>query len=76
MAKEDGGPAFANMTASSSGPVNPRREGMSLRDWFAGQALIGLCQAHMSAEEFVVSPALLARTAYAMADAMLAERAK
>ena len=32
---DDGGPAFANMTANSCGPVNPRREGMSLRDYAA-----------------------------------------
>jgi hypothetical protein len=36
--REDGGPAFANMTANSCGPVNPRREGMSLLDYAAVHA--------------------------------------
>lgn len=47
--------------------------GMSLRDWFAGQALVG----------FIASPALaslaaneIAADAYALADAMLAARTK
>lgn len=46
--------------------------GMSLRDWFAGQALAGLCanpNNHNIQE-------VCARIAYAQADAMLAERQK
>lgn len=48
--------------------------GISIRDWFAGQALIGLCQSEMGDEQFTVSPDLLARTAYSMADAMILAR--
>ncbi len=42
------------------------REGMSLRDWFAGQALVRMQG----------TPAKTAEWAYKVADAMLAERAK
>lgn len=64
---DDGGPAFPV-------PGGFWDKGMSRRDWFAGQALIGLCQADMSEEQFTVNPDLLARTAYRMADAMLAAK--
>lgn len=48
--------------------------GMSLRDWFAGQALVGLMsnwfrEANMGGED-------IAGLAYGVADDMLAERAK
>jgi len=39
----DGGPAFPEAIAvGPSGDVYPGMGGMSLRDWFAGQALTGL----------------------------------
>ena len=44
---------------------------VALRDWFAGQALTALVP--KTHAEF---PDVLARRAYAIADAMLAERAK
>ena len=44
--------------------------GMSLRDWFAGQALIGLL-----AKDWY-SPTMAAEGAYSIADAMLAARVK
>ena len=47
------------------------RSGMSLRDYFAGQALTGLL-AHASGEAPESSPSM----AYKLADAMLAEREK
>ena len=48
-------------------------EGMSLRDWFAGQALAGrMINGFASSADADVH----ARVAYKMADAMLAERAK
>lgn len=56
-------------------PCNPNvfssDPGMTLRDWYAGQALAGL-----SAAVQVVSPERAAQLAYEAADAMLAERAK
>jgi hypothetical protein len=43
------------------------RLGMSLRDWFAGQALVGLCA-------YDETPEGLARASYQVADAMLKAR--
>lgn len=45
--------------------------GMSLRDWFAGQALAMTAPAYVNLPE---SAEILARRCYAVADAMLAER--
>jgi len=44
---------------------------MSLRDWFAGQALIGLCMTNGFANQLDN-----ARRAYLFADDMLEERSK
>lgn len=75
---KDGGPAF---------PDDRSQVGMSLRDWFAGQALQGLLardlqpnsldNAHVN-HAYVrrIDPETSARTAFKIADAMLAERAK
>jgi plasmid stability protein len=59
-------------------------DGMTLRDWFAGQALAGLLSdidnLKMMAEANIGSPKrisdLLAEEAYRAADAMMAERSK
>lgn len=52
----------------SSGDIEP---GMSLRDWFAGQALANIwLQSHVSKP----GATALAATAYKIADAMLAAR--
>jgi hypothetical protein len=70
--REDGGPAFP-MNTAARGEYIPQRDGMSLRDWFAGQALAGL----LASEEpdfQMPSKAKLADTAYGYADAMLAAR--
>lgn len=60
----DGGPAFPSL-AHMSCP-----QGMSLRDWFAGQAAAGLA----SIED--ASNLKVAEWAYEVADAMLAARSK
>lgn len=67
----DGGPAF---------PVMPYgREGMSLRDWFAGQALTVMLASNMEPKvdgnDYTPSERL-AKQSYMIADAMLAERSK
>jgi hypothetical protein len=47
--------------------------GMSLRDWFAGQALVGLAACPTTKDD---TANWFASASYAIADAMLAERAK
>lgn len=66
----DGGPAFP----CDSMKQFPTQEGMSLRDWFAGQALAGM-QIWADYSKGHCNAALVER-AYVLADAMLAERAK
>lgn len=61
----DGGPAFPAETVLHN-------KGMTLRDWFAGQALSGL-SAQFGAE---LSPSAFASFTYQIADAMLAARSK
>lgn len=65
--RKDGGSAFPlEVNTSSDGYVNA---GMSLRDWFAGQALASMATKYDAVEN-------IAADAYAFADAMLAEREK
>lgn len=87
MSVNDGDPAFpvkSRMVPSDAGPNVWKAmecDGMSLRDWFAGQALV--C---MSSSEVLVGfnethtretvAAAIARSAYELADAMLAARDK
>ena len=71
----DGGPAFPNIWED-----NPS-QGMSRRDWLAGIAMQGfvshpenLVAIRLSAEQAgITAPAMMALTAYGMADAMIAE---
>jgi hypothetical protein len=66
--QNDGGAAFPIQILAS--PGSEIQEGMSLRDWFAGQAL-GFYVNHLEMTQQEISAAC-----YAQADAMLAERAK
>lgn len=66
----DGGPAFPGTTSApnASGVMYPaHHQGMTLRDWFAGQAMSGLGGDNGS-------PDVDAEWAYRVADAMLAAR--
>jgi hypothetical protein len=73
MAKiNDGGPAFPMPASEHSQGGHFEQEGMSLRDWFAGQALIGLME--YATIEQPGNAAALAKFAYDHADAMLAVR--
>ena len=63
----DGGPAFPCTDAKGF-----TSEGMSLRDYFAGQALAGL----LACMKTTGSKKEFAMDAYTQADAMLAEREK
>jgi hypothetical protein len=66
-ATQDGGPAF---------PVKYQSGGMTLRDYFAGQALAGFLAAHAGQGVSLPEDDWSATRAYEIADAMLAERAK
>ena len=72
MNKDTGGPAFPEAFYANVYAKEPTfREGMTLRDWFAGQAMMGTVN-------FPDAPSFenAAKQAYAMADAMIAERSK
>jgi len=84
-AKQDGGSAFPrasrliNESAIAPGFRIETVSGMSLRDWFAGQALAGLlASAPKSHDARMVGheEQAFSLAAYALADAMLAERSK
>lgn len=64
---DDGGPAFPLQEHGDSRSV----PGMTLRDWFAGQALQG--QAHRLASPWEHRD-ILAKDCYDIADAMIAAR--
>jgi len=65
MTKDNGGPAFPSIQGQMASYA-----GMSLRDWFAGQALAGFCA------DPDMKSAHMPSMAYELADAMLAEREK
>lgn len=65
----DGGPAYPHCYEESGHPRWRESQGMSLRDYFAGQALAGICAAGGGPKyDFI------AAHAYALADAMLKAR--
>ena len=68
--QDDGGHAFPIVAPVEFQFAEP---GMSLRDWFAGQALNGLCAAPDIKDP---RPEQMARYAYNYADEMIAEREK
>lgn len=77
----DGGPAFPMPASEHSQGGHFEQLGMSLRDWFAGQAIpavIRQCASDLSWNNpDKLTPAqYFARTAYEVADAMLAARAR
>ncbi len=75
-APTDGGPAFPMPdTVYPSGQVQTGCYGMSLRDWFAGQAVSGILASN-SCQDNITSSEQEVAYAYKIADAMLAERAK
>jgi hypothetical protein len=84
---EDGGPAYPHCFEDISGHPNWRQsQGMSLRDWFAGQFLAGAAadnsalDVSVAADQFDIDVALrdywakVARAAFIAADAMLSAR--
>jgi hypothetical protein len=85
---EDGGPAFPVLEAITASGNARSTGGMSLRDYFAGQALAGFLSAFSTASEqsilkiakengldgYVTNARVAASVAYGYADAMLAAR--
>lgn len=75
----NGGPAFPaevgpGCSEVPTGPATWRMPGMTLREWFAGQVLLGLVSdGEWQPDDYF---ATTAETAFKLADAMLAERAK
>ena len=69
--------AFPRMAHPSQTPENPWGEdyqpqsGMSMRQWYASQAMIGLV-GHSQSATTDISPELVAKMAWRMADAMIA----
>ena len=75
MSEHDTTPAFPLADSNADYAKTSRQEcnGMTLRDYFAAKAMQGYCAVESGWSE----PAdVVARCSYAMADAMLAERAK
>ena len=78
MKEKDGGPAFPQHYCDNCNDAFESPNGMTLRDYFAGQALAAKI---MQADRIVaaggeVQPEDIALGVYRIADAMLAERDK
>lgn len=81
--RNTGGPAFPRPFSTEQ--ANRRvleQDGMSLRDWFAGQSLAAIANStilmaakQVAEEDHSTSNAVIAKLAYELADAMLEERA-
>ncbi|WLS01698.1 hypothetical protein [Shinella oryzae] len=72
---EDGGPVFPHPGGANDVTVQTSHLGLSRRDWFAGQALVGLmAHSFVDGSDFLhdTGPAAAAYQAYRMADAMIA----
>ena len=75
-AKDDGGPAFPQGKSETVGAISVTdiQGGMTLRDWFAGQALAGM-MANCDTTGLNAWPAVYAaKYAFEVADAMFAAR--
>jgi hypothetical protein len=72
---DGGGPAFPAQPAfhyTGLELTTAEQKGMSLRDWFAGQALLAIAAGGASAAD--AAPKTVARNAYRIADAMIEHR--
>ena len=71
MSKETGGYAFPGGSARQGNPAR-NHEGMTMRDWFAGQALSGYLAAFGHFKN--INMDVIASEAYRVADAVLKVR--
>ncbi len=72
----DGGPAFPGGISATSKPsddAEPTQIGMTLRDYFAAQAVNGLMATLIDGMQ--ATPKAIAEQGYAVADAMIVQRA-
>lgn len=90
MSKNDGGPAYPTKGSlmfyfpeelrgeleNIERTIERSYSGMTLRDWFAGQAMSGFIYTGVTGENRVVWCEEAATIAYMVADAMLAERSE
>jgi hypothetical protein len=74
MSVDNSGPAFPFEHGHSPDAANVRETGMTLRDWFAGQALAGLMAAPDLRPQDIPEFTHMATRLYQVADAMLRER--
>jgi hypothetical protein len=80
MSNRDGGPAFATPSVFDADGLQVERGdcGMSLRDYFAGHAMVGLLSAGEGDgapyTEINGASSFIAEWAYELADAMIKER--
>ena len=77
MSNDNGGPAFPVNTENKheAGACFPH-EGMTLRDYFAAKAMHGFITNFDTRRSDIIDVPELARSAYYVADAMIAERNK
>ncbi len=76
-AQDNGGPAFPTENARQTGNTTWHYEGMALRDYFAAKALAGGLEQSVRDDMDIGwwhKPQVIAKRAYAIADAMLAAR--
>ena len=81
MTSKDGGPAFpvSSYVNGDGETFESKPQGMTLRDYFAAKALQGLLASHANqdaTDPYTFGSDCMARRAYQIADAMLAEREK
>lgn len=69
-------PAFPHLAEAHTGDPYYAEGGMTLRDYFAGQAIIGIYSHADSISEFRKNGVNAAQAAYSIADSMLTERSK
>lgn len=63
-----------NPRAFPSGAIDDKYGGMTLLDWYAGQALVGILATGAGEDDCQELRRIIARDAFDYADAMLAER--
>ena len=70
----DGGPAYPHRWLNGDGCTDIIARGLSIRQWYAGQALAGIYQREIG--RTTRSPKRMAQKAFDLADAMIAHEAK